>query len=65
MGFNSAQIKVVIEGLAGKRVNNKLVQELCGVSKATASRYLEDLEGVYLERIGETGRGTYYKIKGS
>jgi hypothetical protein len=30
----------------------------------TASRYLTELEGNYLDKIGETGRGTVYVFKG-
>jgi len=65
MGFNKSHIKIVLEAIAGNKITNTVVQKLCDVSKATASRYLDDLEEVYLERIGETGRGTYYRIKGS
>lgn len=64
-GFDNAHIKVMQDLLANHRTTNKRVQEICNVSKATATRYLDDLEGVYIERVGETGRGTYYKIMGS
>lgn len=64
-GFEDALIAVVKDTLASKRTTNARVQEVCGVTKATATRYLNELEGIYLERVGETGRGTYYKIKGS
>lgn len=44
-------------------INNKKVQELCGVSKATATRYLGELEGEYLEKQGTTGTGTEYTLR--
>ena len=48
------------------RITNKEYQGLFGVSKPTASRELDDLvrKGI-LERIGATGRGAYYVLKGS
>lgn len=46
-------------------INNTQVQELCGVSKRTASRYLAELEEVYLEKVGVSGPGTSYVFKGS
>ena len=64
-GLESSLIKVVKDAIANKRITNARVQEICSVTKATATRYLKELEGMYLERVGETGRGTYYKIKGS
>ena len=64
-GYDDPLISVVKDTLLNKRTTNARVQEVCDVKKATATRYLSQLEGVYLERVGETGRGTYYKIKGS
>ena len=48
------------------RISNKEYQGLFGVSKPTASRELDSLvrKGI-LERVGVTGRGTYYVLKGS
>ena len=45
-------------------VTNSKVQEILKTSKRTSSRYLSELEGVYLVRKGETGKGTTYAIKG-
>ena len=45
-------------------VSNSKVQEILKTSKRTATRYLTELEGVYLDRKGETGKGTTYTIKG-
>lgn len=63
--LKKAHIRVVLHVLEKGRVTNSGVQELCGVSKATATRYLAELEGEYLDRVGKTGEGTYYKLKGS
>ena len=47
----------------GERLNNQDYQKAFVVSKPTASRDLEDLvrKGV-LEKIGTTGKGTYYVL---
>ncbi|WP_339700850.1 hypothetical protein [Algoriphagus aquimarinus] len=45
-------------------VTNAEVQKLGNVSKATATRYLSELEDEYLEKMGTTGVGTQYKLKG-
>jgi len=45
-------------------ISNSDVQTLCGVSKATATRYLGELETDYVEKIGTTGVGTTYVLKG-
>ena len=47
------------------RSSNKEYQGLFGVSKPTASKKLNRLvrKGL-LERVGVTGRGTYYVLKG-
>lgn len=58
-------ISIIVEVLDRGRVTNARVRELCGVSKATATRYLTELDGNYLERVGKTGEGTYYKLMGS
>jgi len=66
LGLNERQIKAVLYVKERGRIGNKEYQELFGVSKPTASRELDDLvrKGI-LERIGATGRGTYYVLKGS
>jgi ATP-dependent DNA helicase RecG len=46
-------------------VSNSIVQEICEVSKRTATRYLTDLEENYLAKSGTTGAGTNYILKGA
>ena len=57
-------IKIIGYVIEHKQINNTIVQNICRVSKPTASRYLTELEGSYLDKIGETGRGTAYVFKG-
>lgn len=45
-------------------ITNSEVQKLCNVSKATATRYLNELEKSFIERVGATGAGTAYFLKG-
>jgi ATP-dependent DNA helicase RecG len=49
-----------------KEITNSEYQKLNGVSKPTASRELSVLikKGI-IERLGRTGRGTIYVLKGS
>ncbi|PWD97492.1 ATP-binding protein [Marinilabilia rubra] len=48
-------------------ISNKTYQELCKVSKATATRDLAELVEKFnmVERIGDVGAGTLYKLIGS
>ena len=47
------------------RITNAEYQQLCTVSKRTASDGLSELEAKgLLERVGTTGKGTYYRLKG-
>ena len=50
-----------------QRITNKIYQELCDVSKATATRDLTELIDKHklLKRTGEVGAGTAYKLIGS
>jgi ATP-dependent DNA helicase RecG len=57
-------IKIIEYVIVNQQINNMVVQQICKVSKPTATRYLTELEGTYLERIGETGKGTIYTFKG-
>ena len=50
-------IKVVLDTLEKGNTNNSRVRDICNVSKATATRYLTELDGEYLERVGKTGEG--------
>ena len=46
------------------RISNQEVEKLLGVSDATATRYLEELEKRgEIEQAGKTGRGVYYVLK--
>ena len=48
------------------KITNKEYQELNKVSKPTATRDLESLvKKFFLEKIGITGKGTFYRLKGS
>jgi len=47
-----------------EQVTNNEVEVLLGVSDATATRYLEELEKEgLLEQVGDTGQSVYYKVK--
>ena len=51
--------------VADGRVKNDDVQKLCGVSDATATRYLEELEQEKLiKQIGDFGTYVYYEKRG-
>ncbi len=44
------------------QIDNNQVQELLGVSDATATRYLEELEKEgFIKQVGSTGRSVYYQ----
>lgn len=64
LGLNDRQIKAVAHVKVHGRITNKEYQGITGITNRTVLRELKDLldKGV-LERIGETGRGTYYVFK--
>ena len=66
-GLNQRQIKTIEFLKDNKTISNKSYQDLCDVSKATATRDLTELVEKYklLERTGEVGAGTTYKLIGS
>lgn len=64
MGKKDWQIKIILHVQNKGVITNKEVQEICKVSKRTASTYLSDLEQEYLTKIGRTGKGTSYILKG-
>ncbi len=66
LGLNERQIKAVLYVKERGRITNREYQELTGISKRTATRDLDELleKGVF-ERLGATGRGTQYVLKGS
>jgi len=66
-GLNKRQIKAVEFLKENNQITNKIYQELNDVSKATATRDLTELIEKYklLDRFGEVGAGTIYKLIGS
>jgi hypothetical protein len=47
-----------------ERITNDEAEKLLGISDATATRYLEELEKEgLLEQVGHIGQGVYYKVK--
>ncbi len=65
LGLSDSYIAIVLFVQEKGRITNTEVQDICKISKRTASRYLFDLEKIYLEKKGDTGKGTYYTLKGS
>ncbi len=65
-GLNERQIQAMAHVKAERRITSQTYQQLTGASKPTATRDLEDLvKRNLLERVGQTGRGTRYVLKGS
>jgi len=58
------QIKIILHIQDKGATSNNEVQKICNVSKRTASTYLSDLESSYINKIGKTGKGTSYVLKG-
>jgi len=45
------------------KITNDEIQELLGISHATAARYFDELEEQRLvKQVGKTGRGVYYEL---
>ena len=63
-GLKEEFITIILYVQEHQSIANSVVQELCKVSKRTATRYLTDLEGPYLVKSGATGSGTTYVLKG-
>lgn len=63
LGLNERQKQAIIHVKARTRIANSEYQALVGVARATATRDLEGLliKGV-LEKVGTTGKGTYYVL---
>ncbi|HPJ01099.1 MAG TPA: ATP-binding protein, partial [Enterococcus sp.] len=63
IGLSARQIKAVEYLKEYKSITNKIYQEICKVSKATATRDLTELNEKFkiIERSGEVGAGTSYK----
>jgi ATP-dependent DNA helicase RecG len=65
-GLNERQIKAVIYAKEKGRITNKEYQEMYGIKKRQASEDLKDLQDKKIfERVGTTGKGTYYTLKGA
>jgi ATP-dependent DNA helicase RecG len=66
MGLSERQVRAVLYVKEQGCISNREYQGLVGVSKRTASRDLDNLVQMgILERVGETGKGTRYVLKGS
>jgi len=64
--MNERQIKAVKYVKETGKITNKEYQKLVNVSKATANRDLTIIiEKVIFIQHGETGKGTFYDLKGS
>jgi ATP-dependent DNA helicase RecG len=63
-GLKEELIKIILHIQENGSVSNSEVQTICNVSKATATRYLGELETEWLHKIGSTGVGTVYVFKG-
>jgi len=67
IGLSTRQIKAIEYLKRNQSITNKIYQKICEVSKATATRDLTELIEKFkiLERSGEVGAGTTYKLIGS
>lgn len=67
LDLNDRQMKAVLYLKEKKSISNSTYQDLCNVSKATATRDLTELieKHKLLERTGDVGAGTVYKLIGS
>jgi len=63
-GLKKELRKIILHIQENNSISNSDVQSICMVSKATATRYLGELEGEWIEKIGSTGVGTVYVFKG-
>lgn len=63
-GLKPEAIAIILYVQKHQSISNSIVQEICKVSKRTATRYLTDLEGQYLVKSGSTGAGTIYILNG-
>ena len=64
-GLNERQIKAVLYVKEKEEITNTKYQEICGVKKRQATDDLKYLTNKkILKRIGITGKGTYYVLKG-
>ena len=65
-GLRADLRRIVLAAQTAGVVTNSAVQQLLGVSKSSATRYLNELDRAgYLQRTGTTGVGTGYALKDS
>lgn len=65
LGLEDRQIAAVMYVKQKGKIRNKEYQNLCRVKKRQATDDLKELENKnILQRIGKTGKGTYYILKG-
>ncbi len=65
LNLSERQVKAVLYTKEKGKISNKKYQEICEVSKGTATKELRELIEKFdiLERKGNVGAGTYYVIK--
>lgn len=65
LGLNERQVKAVLYVKSKGKITNKEYQTLYEVKKRQATKDLTELETKNIfERVGTTGKGTYYVLKG-
>ena len=64
LGLKEELRKIILHIQETGSISNSEVQSVCDVSKATATRYLGELEAEWIDKIGSTGVGTVYVFKG-
>lgn len=64
LGLKEELRKIMLHIQKNGSISNSEVQTVCDVSKATATRYLGELEAEWIDKIGSTGVGTIYVFKG-
>ncbi|OGW03795.1 MAG: hypothetical protein A2W77_06130 [Nitrospinae bacterium RIFCSPLOWO2_12_39_16] len=65
LGLNERQLKAIKYVKEKGKITNKEYQEVCNIKKRQATDDLKALEDRSIfERIGITGKGTYYILKG-
>lgn len=64
LGLKKELRKIILYIQENDSISNSEVQSICDVSKATATRYLGELEIDWIDKIGSTGVGTMYVFKG-
>jgi len=64
LGLKEGLRKIILHIQENGSISNSEVQTVCNVSKATATRYLGELEAEWIDKIGSTGVGTVYVFKG-